>query len=184
MKSKITILKVPNFLTSARIVFVPIICVLMFIDNSATRVLAIIFASMASITDYLDGKIARRYNACTAFGRCMDPIADKTLVMSLIVMLVYLEKAWVFPCIAILFREFVVSGIREFVAKEKQMIIKVSKLAKIKTATQMFSLLFLMIFGTNDILFVIGNMLLTFAALLSIITSIQYIKSIQNIIFE
>ena len=114
----------------------------------------------------------------------MDPIADKTLVMSLIVMLVYLEEAWVFPCIAILFRELVVSGIREFVAKEKQITIKVSKLAKVKTATQMFSLLFLMAFATNDVLFIIGNFLLSIAALLSVITSVQYIKSIQNVIFE
>ena len=88
------------------------------------------------------------------------------------------------PCIAILFREFVVAGIREFLAKEKRMLIKVSKLAKIKTATQMISLLFLMIFGTNDVLFIIGNSLLIIAAILSIVTSIQYIKSIQDIIFN
>ena len=184
MKMKISITRVPNILTSIRIVLVPLVCILMFVDGNVSRIISIILAGFASITDYFDGKIARKYNACTAFGRCMDPIADKTLVMSLIVMLVYLEKAWVFPCIAILFRELVVSGIREFVAKERQITIKVSKLAKVKTATQMFSLLFLMAFATNDVLFIIGNFLLCIAALLSIITSIQYIKSIQNVIFE
>ena len=99
-------------------------------------------------------------------------------------MLVYLDKAWVFPCIAILFRELVVSGIREFVAKEKQITIKVLYLAIVNTATQMFSLIFLIDFSTNDVLFIIGNFLLSIAALLSVITSVQYIKSIQNVIFE
>lgn len=181
---RISVRKIPNILTSIRIILVPIICVLMYIDTEWSRVLSIIFAGIASITDHFDGKIARKYDVCSAFGRCMDPIADKTLIMALIIMLIYLEKAWVFPCIAILFREFVVAGIREFLAKEKRMLIKVSKLAKIKTATQMISLLFLMIFGTNDVLFIIGNSLLIIAAILSIVTSIQYIKSIQDIIFN
>ena len=179
----ISIAKIPNILTSMRIILTPIICILMYIDTETTRIIAIIFATIASITDYFDGKIARKYNVCTPFGRCMDPIADKTLVMALIVMLIYLQKAWIFPCIIILFREFVISGIREFIAKEKQTIIKVSKIAKIKTTTQMFSLIFLMIFNQNEILFIIGNILLTIASILSIITSIQYIKSIQDIYY-
>ena len=184
MKSIAFFKKLPNVLTSVRLILVPIICILMFLDTKTTRILSIIIAFVASITDFFDGKIARKYNACSAFGRCMDPIADKTLVMALIIMLVYLKKAYVFPCVAILFREFVVSGIREFVANEKQITIKVSKLSKIKTATQMFSLLFLMIFATNGFLFVAGNILLIIAAILSIVTSIQYIKSIQDIILK
>lgn len=185
MKDKSFFIKnIPNALTVFRIVLTPIICVLMFSDTKITRIFAVIIAFIASITDFFDGRIARKYNICSAFGRCMDPIADKTLVMALIVMLIYLKKAFVFPCIAILFREFVVSGIREFVAKEKQIVIKVSKLSKIKTATQMFSLLFLMIFATNNFLYITGNILLTIAAILSLITSIQYIKSIQDIILR
>ena len=178
----ISIEKVPNFLTAMRLVFVPIICGLMYVDTHLTRILAIVFSAVACITDFFDGKIARKYNVVSAFGRCMDPIADKVLVMTLIVMLVYLEKAMVFPCIAILFREFVIAGIREFVAKENSVSIPVSKLAKMKTATQMVSLMFLMIFGTNAILYVIGNIFLTIAAVLSIITSIQYIASIKKYI--
>ena len=176
----IPIAKVPNLLTTIRVVLVPIICGLMYIDTTLTRILAIIFAALACITDFFDGKIARKYNVTSAFGRCMDPIADKVLVMTLIIMLVYLEKAMVFPCVAILFREFVVAGIREFVSKENNVSIPVSKLAKLKTATQMISLIFLMIFGTNAILYIIGNIFLTIAAILSIITSIQYIASIKK----
>lgn len=176
----IPIAKVPNFLTAMRLVLVPIICWLMYVDTHLTRILAIIFSAVACITDFFDGKIARKYNVVSAFGRCMDPIADKVLVMTLIIMLVYLEKAMVFPCVAILFREFVVAGIREFVAKENNVSIPVSKLAKLKTATQMISLMFLMIFGTNLVLYIIGNVFLSIAAILSIITSIQYIASIKK----
>ena len=177
MIGKITIDKIPNILTASRVVLVPIICILMYVDNTQTRICSLVLAAIASITDFFDGRLARKYNACSPFGRCMDPIADKTLVMALIMMLVYLEKAWVFPCLAILFREFVISGVREYVAREKQAIIKVSKLAKWKTATQMFSLLFLMLVGTNETLLIIGNALLTFSAFLSLITSIQYLQT-------
>ena len=179
---KTFIQKVPNILTTGRIIFVPIICVLMYFDNFYTRILSIVFAGLACVSDFFDGKLARKYKAVSPFGRCMDPIADKTLVMALIIMLIYLEKAWVFPCVAILFREFVVAGIREFIAKEQHITIHVSYLAKIKTATQMLALLFLMILGTNQTLKIIGNILLTVAAILSLITSYQYIKQVKKFI--
>ncbi|GEM_PF-1184424 len=179
---KTFIQKLPNILTTGRIVFVPIICVLMYVDTFETRLLSIICAFLACISDFFDGKLARKYKAVSPFGRCMDPIADKTLVMTLIIMLVYLEKAWVFPCVAILFREFVVSGLREFVSKESHITIHVSMLAKIKTTTQMVALLFLMILGTNQVLKIVGNCLLTIAAILSLITSYQYIRQVKKFI--
>ena len=180
----ITIKQVPNILTSIRIILIPIICVLMYVDISSTRILAIILTALACITDKIDGEIARKYDCCSAFGKCMDPIADKTLVASLIIMLVYLDKAYIFPCIIILFREFVVSGIREFVSKERGLTINVSKLAKIKTFSQMFSLFFLMLVGDNYWLLLFGNILLIISAILSIITGYQYIYSVRKVIFE
>lgn len=179
---KTFIQKVPNILTTGRIIFVPIICVLMYFDNFYTRILSIVFAGLACVSDFFDGKLARKYKAVSPFGRCMDPIADKTLVMALIIMLIYLEKAWVFPCVAILFREFVVAGIREFIAKEQHITIHVSFLAKIKTTTQMLALIFLMILGTNQTLKIAGNILLSISAVLSLITSYQYIKQVKKFI--
>ena len=179
---KTFIQKVPNILTTGRLIFVPIICVLMYFDNFYTRILSITFACLACVSDFFDGKLARTYKAVSPFGRCMDPIADKTLVMALIMMLVYLDKAWVFPCVAILFREFVVSGLREFVSRENNITIHVSFLAKIKTTTQMLALLFLMILGTNQTLKIVGNILLSIAAILSLITSYQYIKQVKKLI--
>lgn len=175
--------KIPNILTTMRILFIPIICGLMYVDTAVTRVIAIFFAILACVTDFFDGKIARKYEICSSYGKCMDPIADKTLIMSLMVMLVYLEKAWVFPCIVILFRDFAISGIREYVSLERSMTIDVSKLSKLKTATQMFALLFLMCVGSNVVLLIIGNILLVITAILSLITSWQYVKSVENVIF-
>ena len=172
---------IPNALTMLRVLLVPLICVFMLVDTFSSRIIAIVLLCIACISDFLDGKIARKYKVVSAFGRCLDPIADKVLVMSVIVMLVSVEKAWIIPSIAILFREFVISGIREFVAREKQMTIYVSKLAKWKTATQMVSLIFLVCTGTNYVAYLIGNIMLSIAALLSVITSIQYIWSVRKI---
>lgn len=175
-----TVKNTPNILTFVRIVLVPFICLLMYFDTKTTQILAFFFAFIASITDFFDGIVARKYNARSAFGRCMDPIADKVLVMALIIMLVYCKKAWVFSCIIILFREFIVSGLREFLAKEKQITIKVSQLSKVKTFIQMFSLLFLILVDVNSVSFFIGNAFLFFAAIISIMTSIDYIKLVQD----
>ena len=172
---------IPNALTILRIALVPLICVFMWIDTFSARIVAIILLFIACISDFFDGKIARKYKVVSAFGRCLDPIADKVLIMAVIVMLVSVEKAWLLPSIAILFREFVISGIREFAAKERQITIYVSKLAKYKTATQMTALIFLVCTDTNFMTLLIGNILLSIAALLSVITSIQYIWSVRKI---
>ena len=176
--------KVPNTLTMLRICLVPVIFIFMYIDNGVSNCMAIFFAFIACISDFFDGKIARKYNCSSTFGRCMDPIADKILVMTLILMLVYFHRVWIVPSIVILLREFVVSGVREFVSKEKNIIIHVSKLAKIKTSMQMFSLLFVMVFYKNSYLCFVGNILFTFASILAIITCVQYILSVKKVIFS
>lgn len=179
---------VPNILTKIRIILVPLICILIYLHHQINinffHILSILLVFIASITDFFDGKIARKYNIVSSFGRCMDPIADKLLVLSLIVMLIYTNTAWLFPSIIILFREIFISGIREFCTKEKNIIIYVSKLAKYKTATQMFSLLFLLMFGNMKVMSYIGNICLTFASILSIITAYKYIVSVKNVIFS
>ena len=178
---------IPNILTGIRIVFVPLICLFMYIGYiMSCRVLhifAIVLTFIACITDFFDGQLARKYNIVSSFGRCFDPIADKVLVMSLIIMLIYMKMLWIFPAIIILFREFLISGVREFCAKEKQIVVPVSKLAKYKTATQMFSLFFLMLFGDNCYLCFIGNIIFTISAILSIITAYNYIMSVKDIFF-
>ena len=179
---------VPNILTGIRIVVIPFICLFMYVGYimqcSLLYNISIVLAFIACITDFFDGKLARKYNIVSPFGRCFDPIADKVLVMSLIIMLIYMKILWIFPAIIILFREFLISGVREFCSKEKQIVIPVSKLAKYKTATQMFSLFFLMLLGNNNCFCFIGNVIFTVSAMLSIITAYQYIISVKDIFFS
>ena len=176
--------RLPNILTAMRAILAIIICLLMFFDYHTMNIIAVILACVASLTDYFDGKIARKYNASSSFGRCMDPIADKIFVTGLIVMLIYLDKAWVFSGIIILFREFIISGIREFLAKEKHLTIPVSKLAKWKTFTQMGALLILMLCGHNNFIMIFGNIMLTLAAGLSVLSGWHYIKSVISVILH
>jgi CDP-diacylglycerol--glycerol-3-phosphate 3-phosphatidyltransferase len=167
--------KLPNFLTVSRIILVPFICVLMYIDVSWTRVLSTVLVILAAATDYLDGYIARNFNASTKFGKCMDPISDKLLVISVMVMLIYLEKADIFASLIILFREVLVSGVREFMALSN-IVIHVSRVAKWKTAIHMIAVIVLMFSGLDFFFLIAGNVLLYLAAFLAVLSSVDYMK--------
>jgi len=137
---------------------------------------------IAGITDFFDGYIARIKNQVSPFGRFLDPIADKILVASLLIMLVgfnRLSEISFIPAIIILVREILVSGLREFLAHTK-ITINVSYLAKWKTGFQMVSLGFLIV-GNDapDWLYAqfVGEFSLWIAALLTLITGFDYCKS-------
>lgn len=139
--------QVPNLLTGLRVVIIPFLVGAFFLPAPWSDWLPLILFVVASITDWLDGKLARRWNASTKLGQFMDPIADKLLVVAIIVMLVSFGTigGWhVIPTIAILCREMFVSGLREFLAF-RQVEVPVSSLAKWKTATQMLALTVLMV---------------------------------------
>ena len=174
MKQIIVFYNIPNILTSLRICVIPVICVLLYINNAITNALAIIITVMACLTDFIDGKMARKYNIVSSFGRCMDPIADKLLVMALIIMLVFNNKIWLLPAIVVLCREIFISGIREFFAKNSGLIIHVSKLAKVKTAIQMISLIMIIIFQNNSTMLTISNIFFSIACVLTVITAVNY----------
>jgi CDP-diacylglycerol--glycerol-3-phosphate 3-phosphatidyltransferase len=147
----------------------------------ARRVSGFLFL-IASITDFLDGYIARRYNFESNFGKILDPIADKILVGSTLIMLVKFNNAPEIPCVLILAREFMISGVREFVATRK-IKLSVSKIAKVKTFFQMAAI-FTILVGTkgSGISFCdeLGNFLLWVAALLTVSTSISYLRIISK----
>ena len=111
----------------------------------------------------------------------MDPIADKLLVLSLIMMLAYTHKVWLIPAFIILFREIFISGVREFCSREKQISIPVSKMAKYKTILQMTSLVCLLAFE-NECLIFYANVLFSLSAILAVITAIHYVKSVYWIL--
>jgi cardiolipin synthase len=132
----------PNLLTLSRIVIIPILIGLFYLDGDAWRWISVVLFSAAGITDYFDGYLARRWSQISAFGRFLDPIADKLLVAAVILMLVAHGRisGWVvLPALVILCREIMVSGLREFLA-QVNVGVPVSRLAKWKTMLQLVAL--------------------------------------------
>ena len=171
---------IPNYLTIIRLVSIPIIVMTFYFDDSkfAHRVGGIVFAC-ASLTDFFDGYLARKYNLISSFGRMFDPIADKVLVGCVLVMLVKDNRADEIPCLLILAREFVVAGFREFLA-QVQVSVPVSRLAKVKTTIQMVSMTMLIVGSVGSgikYLDLIGHISLWVAAILTLVTGYSYLQA-------
>ena len=129
-------MNLPNKLSIARVLCIPAITVLLYMNDDTCRLIAGILFILGSLTDLLDGHIARKYNLITDFGKFIDPVADKLLVLTTLVMLVRggLMEAWV--VVIILCRELAVDGLR-MVAVTKGQVIAAGPLGKWKTACQM-----------------------------------------------
>lgn len=181
----------PNLLTVSRILSIPVlICLLLFIDDPAGSWLAFVAYTYACITDFFDGYLARAWHQQSAFGRFLDPIADKLLVAGVLLALVGIDRVsglTVLPAAVILCREILVSGLREFLA-EVDVSVPVSKLAKWKTGIQMLALGFLLV-GPNGPDFgplstsEIGFWGIWAAAVLTLVTGYDYLThGIRHII--
>ncbi|NBX52233.1 MAG: CDP-diacylglycerol--glycerol-3-phosphate 3-phosphatidyltransferase [Proteobacteria bacterium] len=134
--------QIPNFLTLLRIILIPLLIGAFYIPGMLSNVITAFLFGMAAITDYFDGYLARSMRVQSNFGRCLDPIADKLLVIITIVMLIKFNPTnpWIlFPGLIIIAREVLVSGLREYLA-EVNVRVPVSILAKYKTAVQMFGI--------------------------------------------
>ncbi|MGX6959772.1 MAG: CDP-diacylglycerol--glycerol-3-phosphate 3-phosphatidyltransferase [Rickettsia endosymbiont of Pentastiridius leporinus] len=172
----------PNYLTIARILAIPVIVIMFYLDISGARKIAALLFVLASITDFFDGYVARKYNLVTSFGKMLDPIADKLLVGCVIVMLLKKDNIDEIPCLLILSREFLVSGLREFLALVK-VSVPVSTLAKTKTFLQMFALSILILGSKGSgiiYLDLVGEIILWIAAFLTIITGYSYFKACKK----
>lgn len=170
----------PNYLTIGRMLIIPIIVLTFYFEDSkfARQISASLFA-LASITDFMDGYLARKFDIVSSFGEMFDPIADKVLVGCVIIMLVKREKADEIPCMLILAREFVVAGLREFLAQVR-VSVPVSSLAKVKTAMQMVALTILLLGSQGSgvqYMDFIGQFLLWVSAILTIVTGYSYFKA-------
>jgi len=143
--------QLPNILTVSRILAIPVLIgLLVFLDDPLASWLAFATYTYACVTDFFDGYLARAWHQQSAFGRFLDPIADKLLVASVLLALVGIDRLsglTVLPAAVILCREILVSGLREFLA-EVNVSVPVSQLAKWKTALQMLALGFLLV-GPN-----------------------------------
>ncbi|MEW5704631.1 MAG: CDP-diacylglycerol--glycerol-3-phosphate 3-phosphatidyltransferase [Pseudomonadota bacterium] len=136
------ILNLPNLLTISRILFLPLFVGGFYLADPAARWVTFVVFALAGITDFFDGYIARARRQVSSFGRFLDPVADKLLIVSAIVMLTAFDRIAglvVLPALVILCREILVSGLREFLA-EVQIGVPVSRLAKWKTGIQMVAI--------------------------------------------
>ncbi|WP_322498796.1 CDP-diacylglycerol--glycerol-3-phosphate 3-phosphatidyltransferase [Lyticum sinuosum] len=169
---------IPNILTIIRIILIPILVISFYFDTKTARYLSVSIFTFASITDYIDGALARKWKAHSNLGRMLDPIADKMIVSSTLLMMVSKGIAPVLPTVVILCREIFVSGIREYLAEIK-VIINVSVIGKVKTILQMTSIIILLCGSSVDgltYLKTVGSFALWFAAILTVVSGYIYVR--------
>jgi CDP-diacylglycerol---glycerol-3-phosphate 3-phosphatidyltransferase len=168
-------INIPTLLTLSRIVLIPFFIIM----TPRHPLLGAVIFGIASITDFLDGYLARKTGQITKFGIILDPIADKFLVISALILLVDMNvlSAWI--AIVIIVREFLVTGLR-VVALSKDIVIPAEMGGKLKTFSQITAILFL-IFSKESILGVdlydLGIVMIVIALVLSIISGVQYTAS-------
>lgn len=189
-------MNLPNRLTLARILLIPLILIFLlplsttpfwqnwqWINETAGRAIACILFLIAALSDILDGRLARKLNMVTNFGKFFDSIADKMLVLSVLIVLVQLGRIHSLIAIIIVCREFAVTGIR-LIAIEQGQVIAADRLGKLKTVTQIVALLMIMaepllpaLWATGasyNIVLAINNSVLTLAVLLTVISGLNY----------
>ena len=189
-------LKIPNILTIGRIIIVPIFVLSFYLPGIVGDLVPFFLFVIASFTDYLDGLLARLYKEESKLGELLDPIADKILVAAALVLLVMngiIKNYEVIAAIVILTREILISGLREFLAKNEETSIPVSSLSKFKTLIQMLSIALLLTGDTGNKIInfqdynaqTVGIILLWISAFLTIYTGYDYLrKGIDSAINE
>ena len=194
-------MNLPNKLTLLRILIVPIIVIIPFfrilnetilftIDNSFSKtffslanLLVLVFFIIASVTDYFDGHLARKNNQITDFGKLMDPLADKILVVATLIVLLEWGRMYGWAIILIVAREFLVTGIRQLGVAKGQ-VIAASYFGKAKTVTQMITIIYLLVFAPNfnSVTGIIGFSLIILATILTIASGLDYVIKNKNLI--
>ena len=173
-------MNLPNKLTILRTVMIPFFILFLYTDwfHGYDKIIAAVIFIAASLTDMLDGKIARKYNLVTNFGKFMDPLADELLVCSAMICMIPLGKLQAWFVIVIIAREFIISGFR-LVAADNDIVIAASYWGKFKTVSQMFMLI-LLIADLGGAFNMIAQVLIWVSLVLTIVSLIDYIaKNVQ-----
>ena len=177
-------MNLPNKLTIVRIIMIPFFVFFLLTDFVAgSKWIATVLFCAASLTDFLDGHIARKYNLVTNFGKFMDPLADKMLVSSAFICLVAQNKIAAWIVIVIIAREFVISGFR-LVASDSGVVIAASYWGKFKTVFQMLMVIVLILDIPNPFFAVLGTVLTYIALALTVVSLIDYIAKNKNVLKE
>lgn len=173
-------LSLPNILTLMRIALIPIFILVFYLPYTRAHWFAAIIFALASLTDWLDGFLARKLHQQSPFGAFLDPVADKLLVASSLLLLVSAEQVHflTLPAIVIVGREIVISALREWMAElGKRTSVKVSYIGKIKTTVQMIAIFLLLAFPfAKSIWSMLGFILLYLASILTIWSMVIYLK--------
>ena len=174
-------MNLPNKLTIARVCMVPLFMVALMMNTGTSRVVAMVIFALASLTDMLDGKVARKYNLITNFGKLMDPLADKILTAAAMVCLVELGDLAAWIVVIILFREYAITGLRSVAASEN-IVVAANIWGKVKTVCQMFALMLLMLkpqimalCGIN-----LGLWLMYVALILTVYSGVDYVWKLNK----
>ena len=177
-------MNLPNKLTVLRVCMIPFFVVMLLLnggENQTYRYIAAAIFIVASLTDMLDGKIARKYNLVTNFGKFMDPLADKLLVCSALICLVDLKQLPAWMVIVIISREFIISGFR-LVASDNGIVIAASYWGKFKTTFQMISVILLIVRIPS--LTVLTQICVWTALVLTVISLVDYIAKNHKVLTE
>lgn len=184
------VLTIPNLLTSIRIILVPVVLLFIWLDTPVMRLWSWIFYTVATVTDFFDGYLARKSGAVSVSGKLLDPLADKFIVNLTLVLLVSMQEISPWPVIIILGREFYIFGIRSL-AMEHDLVIAADIWGKTKTMLQMFALPFFMINQKTLLSLVnidwdpsgVGYLLIWSSIVFSLISAFTYTRSVKRKIF-
>lgn len=176
-------MNLPNKLTVLRVVLIPFFVVFMLVDilGAYDKWIALAIFVVASLTDLLDGKIARKYNLVTNFGKFMDPLADKMLVCSALICLTALDKLPAWITIVIICRDFVISGFR-LVAADNGVVIAASYWGKYKTTFQMIMVCLLI--ADLAPLALVTTIVTGIAVILTIVSLVDYLVKNRSVLME
>ena len=177
-------MNLPNKLTTLRVIMIPFFVFFLLWQNGENRtfrMIALALFIIASLTDLLDGKIARKYNLVTNFGKFMDPLADKLLVCSALICLIELNALPAWMVIVIISREFIISGFR-LIASDNGVVIAASYWGKFKTTFQMIAVI-LLIFNLPA-LSLLTDAVVVIAVALTVISLVDYIVKNKKVLTE
>ena len=177
-------MNLPNKLTILRVILIPFFVVFMLFDitGAADKWIALVIFCVASLTDMLDGKIARKDTLVTNFGKFMDPLADKLLVCTALICLTSMNRLNVIVVLVIIAREFIISGFR-LVASDNGIVIAASYWGKFKTVSQM-ALIIVLIMDLGGVWNVVGTVLTWVALLLTVVSLIDYIAKNKQVLTQ
>lgn len=177
-------MNLPNKLTILRMIMIPFFVVFMLTDLGGAygKYIALAVFIVASLTDLLDGKIARKHNLVTNFGKFMDPLADKLLVCSALICLVEMDRLAAWMVIVIISREFIISGFR-LIASDNGVVIAASYWGKFKTTFQMIMII-LLILDLGGSFAVIETAVTWIALVLTVVSLIDYLVKNKGVLLE